>query len=101
MLLLGVVFLLAARPIVVTDVWWQIRTGMVMLSGDQFPITHDVFSYTHIGSDWVNLPWLHQIVSAAAVHLGDLELLVFAKALICLLAGAAVVARGNTASGWR
>lgn len=95
-LLLGVVFLLAARPIVVTDVWWQIRTGMLILSGDQFPITHDVFSYTHVGSDWVNLPWLHQIVSAAAVHLGDLELLVFAKALICLLAGAAVVATAAT-----
>ena len=45
------------------DLWWHIRSGQVMLSTLQVPIT-DTFSFTHEGQPWIAKEWLSQVFFA-------------------------------------
>ena len=61
LLLIGAVWCL--RPVSDTDILWHLRTGQWMLAhGDV--IRHDVFSATRLGSAWVSVPWLYELMLA-------------------------------------
>ena len=55
------VFLMASRTPLDTDLWWHLRSGQIMVETGK-PLLTDVFSYTRAGMDWTNHSWLGQIV---------------------------------------
>ena len=64
-LLLAVIFILifamAARTPLDSDLWWHLRSGQEnSLSGH--PLLTDVFSFTRYGSPWINHSWLSQVL---------------------------------------
>ncbi len=59
-ILFALLFALATRSPVDTDVWWHLRSGQYMLSNG---IIHaDPFSFTKLGTAWINHSWGAQIV---------------------------------------
>lgn len=61
-ILFALIFALAARIPVDTDVWWHIRSGDYTLT--QGMIYSDPFSFTMAGQPWVNHSWLSQVTLA-------------------------------------
>lgn len=51
------IFLMAARTPLDTDMWWHLRAGEEMLRSGRVLLT-DIFSYTRAGADWMNVFWL-------------------------------------------
>lgn len=68
--LFALVFALAARVPVDTDVWWHLRSGEYTLT--QGMITRDPFSYTFAGQRWINHSWGSQIILYGVYSLGGL-----------------------------
>ncbi len=60
-LMLLMVFLVASRSPVDSDLWWHLRSGQVMAETGR-PLVTDVFSYTREGHTWVNHSWLGEVV---------------------------------------
>ncbi len=60
-LMLLMVFLVASRSPVDSDLWWHLRSGQVMAETGR-PLVTDVFSYTREGQTWVNHSWLGEVV---------------------------------------
>ena len=57
----ALLFVLLVRPHVTGyDVWWHLRTGLLLLGGE-FP-RQDPFSYTAAGAPWVLHEWLAEVV---------------------------------------
>jgi hypothetical protein len=54
---LGFVALLALTPVPVVDLWWQMKTGQLILQRGVVPHA-DPFSYTSPGAEWVVHEWL-------------------------------------------
>ena len=40
-----------------SDLFWQLKTGQIILENHQVPQT-DSFSFTVAGKEWINLEWL-------------------------------------------
>ncbi|MGQ9909823.1 MAG: hypothetical protein ACUVS2_13415 [Candidatus Flexifilum sp.] len=59
-ILFALIFALAARIPVDTDVWWHLRSGEYTLT--QGMIYRDPFSFTMTGQPWVNHSWLAQVI---------------------------------------
>ena len=59
-LLFILVFAMAARTPLDSDMWWHLRVGKWMVENRQ-PLTTDVFSHTRYGALWTNHSWLAQI----------------------------------------
>ena len=55
------VFLMASRSPLDTDMWWHLRSGQIMVETGK-PLLTDVFSYTRAGMEWTNHSWLGQII---------------------------------------
>ncbi|MCC6148288.1 MAG: hypothetical protein IT308_12065 [Anaerolineaceae bacterium] len=55
------VFLMAARMPIDTDMWWHLRAGEATWQGGS-PLLADPFSFTHPGEEWVNHSWLGQVL---------------------------------------
>jgi hypothetical protein len=68
-LMLLMVFLVASRSPVDSDLWWHLRSGQVMAETGK-PLTSDVFSYTREGQVWVNHSWLGEVVLYGLYQLG-------------------------------
>ena len=60
-LLLVMVFLLAARTPLDTDLWWHLAAGQQTLQNGS-PMVIDVFSFTRNGNLWINHSWLSQVM---------------------------------------
>ena len=54
------VFLMAARTPLDSDLWWHLRAGEETLRLGQ-PLLSDTLSYTRAGVDWINHSWLTQV----------------------------------------
>ena len=54
------VFFMAARTAVDTDMWWHLRAGEETLRTGQ-PYLVDTLSYTRAGQAWINHSWLSQV----------------------------------------
>ena len=55
------IFIMAARTPVDSDMWWQMKTGEVTINQHQ-PLTWDVFTHTVTGKLWTNHAWLGQVL---------------------------------------
>lgn len=55
------VFAMASRTPLDSDMWWHIRAGKEMVQHHTI-LTRDFFSYTRFGEEWINHSWLSQIV---------------------------------------
>lgn len=58
--LAGLVFAVAATPLMDYDIWWHLATGRVIADLHIIP-KNDLFSYTAFGAPWVNHEWLFQL----------------------------------------
>ncbi len=54
------VFIMAARTPLDTDLWWHLRAGEETLRLGQ-PLLSDTLSYTRAGADWINHSWLSEV----------------------------------------
>ncbi len=74
------VFIMAARTPLDSDLWWHLRSGeQTLLSGS--PVVKDVFSYTRAGDEWINHSWLSQVGLALLFRVGGWPALGLAMAL--------------------
>ncbi|NMB53193.1 MAG: hypothetical protein GYA15_00700 [Leptolinea sp.] len=60
-ILLLLVFMMASRTPLDSDLWWHLRSGQVMAETGK-PLLTDIFSYTRYGQPWVNHSWLGEVV---------------------------------------
>ncbi|MGH9557268.1 MAG: hypothetical protein ACRD2Y_15735 [Terriglobales bacterium] len=60
-LVLVSLFALTARPILVPDFWWHLRTGQYMVETGGLPRS-DPFSYTSAGKEWITHEWGSEIL---------------------------------------
>jgi len=68
-LLVLMVFLVASRSPIDSDLWWHLRSGQVMIETGH-PLITDVFSYTREGETWINHSWLGEIIIFSLYRLG-------------------------------
>ena len=87
-------FLLTATPMKTTDIWWHLKTGQMILERGSVPWI-DWFTFTEVGTPWIDLHWGFQLLVTALYAIGGVDLLVLAKAL----ATAAAVAVAWAAAG--
>ncbi|MGH9602984.1 MAG: hypothetical protein ACRD24_11420, partial [Terriglobales bacterium] len=60
-LVLVSLFALTARPILVPDFWWHLRTGQYMVETGGIPRS-DPFAYTSAGKEWVTHEWGSEVL---------------------------------------
>ena len=58
--LMAVIFTLAAQPITDPDFWWHLKTGQYIVETRAIPHT-DIFSSLRFGSEWVTHEWLSEV----------------------------------------
>jgi len=85
-LVLILVFGMAARAPVDSDLWWHLRAGQASLEQGR-PLLVDIFSHTRFGESWTNHSWLAQVILYATFHLGGFLAL---GALVATLAAASL-----------
>jgi hypothetical protein len=59
-LILIIVFAMAARSPLDSDMWWHLRAGQETWT-TATPMTVDTFSHTRYGETWINHSWLSQV----------------------------------------
>jgi len=64
------VFSMAARTPLDSDLFWHLKTGEDMLALGR-PVLSDMLTYTRMGAAWVNHSWLSQIILAMLFRVGD------------------------------
>ncbi len=68
-LVLILIFIMAVRMPIDSDMWWHIRAGEETLdSGQVYRI--DTFSSTRSGENWINHSWLSQVLMAFLIRAG-------------------------------
>ncbi len=86
-LILVLVFLMAARTPLDTDLWWHLKAGEITLQTG-LPALTDTLSYSRAGSPWINHSWLAEVglalIFRAAGYLG-------LSALVATLAAASML----------
>ena len=60
-LALLIIFIMAARTPLDTDMWWHLRAGQVMVQTGQ-PMLSDQFWFTRFGQAWINHSWLSEVI---------------------------------------
>ncbi|HVN54277.1 MAG TPA: hypothetical protein VMT46_08100, partial [Anaerolineaceae bacterium] len=84
--ILILVFLMAARAPMDTDLWWHLRAGENTLASGQITLV-DTFSYTRAGAPWTNHSWLAQVLMFWVFRAGGFAGL---SALVALTAAASI-----------
>lgn len=69
-LILLLVFIMAARTPIDTDMWWHLQAGKLSVQNTQ-PLTTDLFSFTRAGSNWVNHSWLAEASMYLVYQVGN------------------------------
>ena len=80
----ALVFLMAARAPLDSDLFWHLRAGETTL-GTLRPVLSDMMSYTRAGAVWVNHSWLGEVILALFYNLAGF------LGLSILVAGSAVL----------
>jgi len=78
---LVLIFIVAARTPVDSDMWWHLRAGEETLRQGK-PLLSDVFSYTRLGQPWINHSWLAEVIMFLAYQAGSFFLLGLGVALL-------------------
>ncbi len=67
------------------DLWWQIRTGEWILENLQVP-KQDIFSFTHNGTEWINVKWGSEVLYALISKVSGPECVFILQAIVsCLI----------------
>lgn len=64
-LLIGKVFYICRGRIADPDLWWHLRNAQFFFAHHKFPDV-DIFSFTAVGSPWINHEWLSETLYYAA-----------------------------------
>ena len=83
-LVLLLIFILAARVPLDSDMWWHLRAGDETIQTGQVYRT-DTFSSSRNGTDWINHSWLSQVLMAGLMRIGDLPALSIWVALCAVI----------------
>lgn len=94
------VFLMAARNPFDTDLWWHLRAGEEMLRSGR-PLLVDTFSYTRAFVPWINHSWLSEVGMALLYRLGGFTALSVAVALLAALTMGLVYLQMRGPALWR
>jgi hypothetical protein len=86
------VFAVAARTPLDTDMWWHLRAGEHTWQTGR-PVTIDIFSYTRQGESWINHSWLSQLGMYIIYRLGGFLALGTFVALLAVISMALVYAQ--------
>lgn len=86
------IFIMAARSPLDSDLWWHLRAGEEALRAGRIVLT-DTFSYTRLGAMWVNHSWLSQVILALLYRAGGFLSLGCLVALIATASMALVYAQ--------
>jgi hypothetical protein len=78
---LALIFIIAARTPVDSDMWWHLRAGEATLQQGK-PLLSDIFSYTRYGQPWINHSWLAEVIMYLAFQAGSFFALGFGVALL-------------------
>jgi hypothetical protein len=81
---LGILFM-AIRPMIDTDTWWHLRTGVWILEHQALPEV-DRFSLTRSGESWYYPGWLSEILMIKVYSIGGLAALNLLFTTVILLA---------------
>ena len=80
--LVGIV--LSMKSIREPDLWWQLRTGELILEKGEIPQT-DVFSFSYEDVEWVNVKWGYEVSQALITKLGGPEFLPLLQVIVTIL----------------
>ena len=94
-LVLVLVFLMAARMPLDTDLWWHLRAGETTLQTGH-PMLTDTLSFTRAGSPWINHSWLSEVGMALLFRVGGYLAL---SAMVALVAAASMAVLYRQMSG--
>lgn len=81
---LVLVFILAARAPVDSDMWWHLRAGQITLAGLR-PMLVDTLSFTRAGAPWINHSWLSEALMFLVYQAGGFLGLGLGMALLATL----------------
>ena len=65
------------------DYWWALRTGQLIIDTASVPRV-DPYSYTALGSRWIDIHWIHQIGLYLTYAVGGHTAVVLAKVLFAI-----------------
>ena len=82
---LGFLFVVSARPLIDTDLWWHLANGRYILAHG-IPST-DVYSYTAMGHVWVVHEWLSDVLFFMLYQLTGLVGLILGSGLVIAAGG--------------
>ena len=86
--MLGIVILvgivLSLKSIREPDLWWQLRTGEVILETGEVPQV-DVFSFSYPDVEWVNVKWGYEVLQASVAQLGGPDFLPLLQVIATIL----------------
>lgn len=83
-LVLLLIFIMAARVPLDSDMWWHLKAGEETLISGQVYST-DTFSLTRSGENWINHSWLSQVMMAMLFRMGEYWALSIWVALFAVL----------------
>lgn len=66
-------FVIALRPPLDTDVWWHLQSGDYFLQHGEI-LREDIFSFTQQGQAWINHSWGSQVILTLAYQAGGGEM---------------------------
>lgn len=78
------VFAMAARTPLDSDMFWHLRAGEATWSGGK-PLLQDMFSFTRFGQHWINHSWLAQVGMFLLYRCGGYLALGFVTAMLATL----------------
>ena len=94
------VFGMAARTPLDSDLFWHLRAGTDMLRSGQ-PVLVDWMSYTRAGAAWINHSWLSEVFLALIFRAGGFAAIGFWMALMAVAVLMLVYARLSGPAIWR
>jgi hypothetical protein len=97
-LALCLVALLTLRAIPAYDLYWQLKTGEIILQTHHVPST-DLFSYTAFGDPWYVQEWLSEVLFAGVWKTVGREGLIYLRMLVLTAAFGLVLWRSLRRSG--
>lgn len=65
------------------DLWWMYRTGEWMVENGQVT-KQDPFSYTFLGTEWINVKWLFEVIISMGKALAGPEFIFVFQAMVAL-----------------
>lgn len=72
---------LTIQKICVPDLWWQLRTGQLILESRRWPAT-DALSYTASSHEWIEMRWVFCVLAHLGYSVGGPAALIFGQAIV-------------------